>query len=140
MLLKGKNEKRLSLSLIVFCTLISLHASFHVCYLSQSHSIAKRRNDNSQWILHSQSIPTPVIGESNILNEDHDIEIEDAFSTLAGLATTCLLECERKRDAVGQNANSQPSSATNWIDEKSSFVLKQAFDKIQIKVCFRFQP
>jgi len=54
------------------------------------------------------------------------------FKLIAQLAVTTLYQSDLKRDAKGQGGGAQGSSATNWIDDASSFALKSALDKIII--------
>jgi len=62
----------------------------------------------------------------------------DAFSILAELATGALMRSDMRRDAKGKEvggAGAQgPSSATNWIDDSAAFALKQALNKLSIKL------
>lgn len=59
---------------------------------------------------------------------------EDAFSLLSDLSVSALLRSDMRRDAIGKGqGESAPSSATNWIDDRSAYALRQALDKIQLK-------
>ena len=82
---------------------------------------------------------TPVVNDSIIINgstknnidinttyaqnKNNDID-DDPFTLLATLAATTLLQSDRRRDAIGKDAGAQASSATNWIDEGSSFAFR----------------
>ena len=127
------------------CTYHNKHdtsCSFYSVFQLRSHAAvpetldkAPVSTDNINGIAISSTDEKTNTTDSEILSsKDEEDEEEDAFTMLAEMAATCILECERKRDAVGKGANSQASSATNWIDEKSSFFLKQAFDKLQFKL------
>ena len=63
---------------------------------------------------------------TSIINKD------PIFKLIAQLAVTTLYQSDLKRDAKGQGGGAQGSSATNWIDDASSFALKSALDKIII--------
>ena len=63
-----------------------------------------------------------------------DVSDDNPFELLAGRATMCLYQSDLRRDAVGDAALIQPSSATNWINDASAFALQKAFDKIELKV------
>jgi len=61
------------------------------------------------------------------------------FQLLSQLTFTTLYRSDLRRDAKGKEKeenNNTPtgSSATNWIDEQSSFVLKQTLDKMMIQL------
>jgi vesicle-fusing ATPase len=53
-----------------------------------------------------------------------------AFRLISELAVKTLYQSELKRDAKGKGGGAQGSSATNWIDDASSFALKAALDKM----------
>ena len=57
---------------------------------------------------------------------------EPIFKIISQLAVTTLYQSDLKRDAKGQGGGAQGSSATNWIDDASSFALKSALDKLII--------
>lgn len=60
---------------------------------------------------------------------------DDVFSTVASLAAICLYDSDMKRDARGQaKEGAVASGATNWIDDRSAFALKNALDKVKLKV------
>ena len=59
---------------------------------------------------------------------------DSAFDLLAGRAALCLLESDIRRDAIGKEAGTQASSATNWINDASAFALQKAFDRLCIKL------
>ena len=90
---------------------------------------------------------TPVVNDSIIINgstknnidinttyaqnKNNDID-DDPFTLLATLAATTLLQSDRRRDAIGKDVGAQASSATNWIDEGSSFAFRSALDKLKL--------
>jgi hypothetical protein len=57
-----------------------------------------------------------------------------AFSFLASLAATCILESEMKKDALRADGSQTPSSAANWIDDRSAYAVQSALDQIELKV------
>jgi hypothetical protein len=57
----------------------------------------------------------------------------NAFSLLAGLSTITLLKSEERKDAIGKGGGTG-SSATNWIDEESAYMLQKALDRSALKV------
>mmetsp|Transcript_9186 Transcript_9186/g.23263 ORF Transcript_9186/g.23263 Transcript_9186/m.23263 type:complete len:839 (+) Transcript_9186:131-2647(+) len=62
-------------------------------------------------------------------------ESETMFDLLAGAVTTCLLESDKRRDAKGpSNEKLVSSSATNWINDRQSFIVKQLLDQCEIKL------
>ena len=66
---------------------------------------------------------------------DKNIHIDiPIFQLISELAIQTLYQSDLKRDAKGKgrNAGAQGSSATNWIDDKSSFALKSAMDQMRI--------
>ena len=66
--------------------------------------------------------------EEQLQNDD----TEDAFTLLASLAATTLLQSDRRRDAIGKNIGAQASSATNWIDEGSAFRLRSVLNSLEL--------
>lgn len=70
-----------------------------------------------------------VIDTTLTLNE-HDNN--DPFTLISSLAATALLQSDRRRDAVGGGPTSSGSSSTNWIDEGSAFVVRNALDKVRL--------
>ena len=84
--------------------------------------------------------------ENEINNKDDNNhgEIQPIFQLMSQLAYTTLYRSDLRRDAKGtqpimKNKNSNNniptgSSATNWIDEQSSFVLKQTLDNMMIQL------
>ncbi len=65
---------------------------------------------------------------------------DDAFSMLAELASSALIQSDMRRDAKGDKGGkggksaSGPSSATNWIDDQSAYALQQALNKLSLKL------
>jgi vesicle-fusing ATPase len=55
-----------------------------------------------------------------------------AFDLVASLAYRVIVESDRRRDAVSGKSTSAGSSATNWIDEQSSFYLQKSLDKLEL--------
>ena len=80
------------------------------------------------------------------VHSENDNDNENAFDTLSNLAMTLLYQSDMKRDAKAKGSSTSTdgggsggstgsgSSATNWIDDQSSFVLQQALDRIAIKL------
>ena len=62
----------------------------------------------------------------------HINDAEDAFTLLASLAATTLLQSDRRRDAIGKDIGAQASSATNWIDEGSAFRLRSVLNALEL--------
>jgi len=58
--------------------------------------------------------------------------IDTAFHALAELTTQTLIKSDMRRDAIGKESGAQSTSATNWIDDHSAFVLQQALEKVYI--------
>jgi len=62
---------------------------------------------------------------------------DDAFSMLAELASSALIQSDMRRDAKGTKGGksaSGPSSATNWIDDESAYALQQALNQLSLKL------
>eukprot|EP00985_Skeletonema_marinoi_P007762 scaffold3453_cov230-Skeletonema_marinoi.AAC.14 len=122
-------------------------------HISQLHIISHKKLDNvalslprhhlsNNWSPHTprvsqlQSVATPTdratpIESDAIQNDDED---EDPFTLLSTLAATTLLQSDRRRDAIGQDAGAQASSATNWIDEGGAFAFRKALDKVILQL------
>lgn len=66
--------------------------------------------------------------EQNSKNDRSYHDNRTAFQIISQLAYTTLYRSDLRRDAIGKETSG--SSATNWIDEQSSFFLKQTLDKM----------
>ena len=53
-----------------------------------------------------------------------------AFGKVMELAHVTIEESDKRRDAIG-NGKSAGSSATNWIDERTSLQLKQVLSQLE---------
>lgn len=100
------------------------------CGFSQSPPKASRHISNSQLL----SVATPVESDQQTNNILQDNEVDDPFTLLSTLAATTLLQSDRRRDAIGQDAGAQASSATNWIDEGGAFAFRKALDKVILQL------
>jgi hypothetical protein len=69
-------------------------------------------------------------------NESNEEDSKGAFELVSNLAATCLWESDMRRNAKGLHAGLQASSATNWINDATSFALQKSVDKIKLKVCW----
>jgi len=56
------------------------------------------------------------------------------FELVAQLCANCLFQSEMRKDAVGKPGGTAASSATNWINDESSFVLQKALDRISLQL------
>ena len=65
---------------------------------------------------------------------DGCIATDDLFHVVSSHAAFCLLQSDVRRDAVGKPQGTQASSATNWINDASAFVLKKTMDKLCLKL------
>eukprot|EP00956_Cyclotella_meneghiniana_P036346 scaffold124319_cov85-Cyclotella_meneghiniana.AAC.8 len=75
---------------------------------------------------------TAETNEEKLVEEKEDDE--DVFTLVSSLAATTLLQSDRRRDAIGKDVGAQASSATNWIDEGSSFRLKSLLNKLELRM------
>jgi len=76
-----------------------------------------------------------VNGNAQKPTKNNNNEEEDVFTTLAIQAATCLFQSDLKRDAINQKSKGAVASgATNWIDDASAFYLRQALDKVKLKL------
>jgi vesicle-fusing ATPase len=77
-----------------------------------------------------------TIKNSNELARNHDTTSHEddppIFEMISDLAVSTLYQSDLKRDAKGKQSGAQGSSATNWIDDATSFALKNALDKMQV--------
>ena len=92
--------------------------------------------------LHSTTIPTVIesTDSKNLVEQEFQTSSSNddtsiaAFDVVASHAAFCLLQSDVRRDAVGKPQGTQASSATNWINDASAFVLQKAMDKLCIKL------
>lgn len=103
-------------------------------------------SSSSPWCLSlsrnnpESTVPVPEVSQSKVINpvesthtKNENTDEKSAFFVLANLAFRCLLESERRRDAIGKEGGlGTGSSATNWIDERTSFHVKQALDRLEL--------
>ncbi|CAB9512140.1 AAA ATPase forming ring-shaped complexes [Seminavis robusta] len=59
---------------------------------------------------------------------------DDVFMTVASNAANCLFQSDMKRDARQDKDGAVASGATNWIDDAAAFDLKNALDKVKLKL------
>jgi hypothetical protein len=128
-------------SIVIGLASLSLIVNVNVVGAFQ-HSTRFRRHcinkNNSNSNLYSKSsclkatIETPSDTDIDIdADADAIISNQPAFTTLSQLGLTALYRSDLKRDAKGTK-KATGSSATNWIDDRSSFALKSLLDKITI--------
>jgi len=55
----------------------------------------------------------------------------DCFQLVAARAALCLIASEKKRNAVGRDATSAGSSATNWVDDPTAYSLQAALNLVE---------
>ena len=74
--------------------------------------------------------------DTNNNSNVNDNEEINAFEMIASLAVTTLYQSDIKRDAKSNTNGStgSGSSATNWIDDRSSYALTQALNQIELKL------
>jgi len=131
--------------IIVSTCVIFTHAFTTLTTLPHHHH-QQQQQQHDQFSKYDSSLQSTVTPSSSSQVIEKDIplfqtsstkeveEEEDAFSTLASLSTITLLRSDQRRDAVGKESGTQAASATNWIDEESSFMLKQALNKLFLKL------
>ena len=96
--------------------------------------------NSSSSITDGVAVLSPPNGDKQIVTSEINTEQQeiengmDAFETIASLAATTLYQSDMRRDAKNKGSSVPGSSATNWIDDKSSFALQQALNKIEIKL------
>jgi vesicle-fusing ATPase len=117
---------------ILFLRLITWNPvnSFSPSLTSRSIQLNRRNG------LFSATLPieTSVISEPVINISSSSSEISSAFEDVSNHVAFCLWQSDVRRDAVGKPQGTQASSATNWINDESAFALKQAMDKVALKL------
>ena len=88
----------------------------------------------------SLKLQTDAVGSFEIVSNDSrssktDNKDSTPFSLLASLAAACILESELKRNAMRPDGSQTPSSAANWIDDRSAYKIQSALNQIELKVC-----
>lgn len=104
------------------------------CRKTNGHCIIEelsaQERDSPTDTTSSTTIPTiPTITTVPPLAIDDSI-----FDLIAGQTAVCLFESDIRRDAIGKAAGTQASSATNWIHDATAYSLKQALDKLKLKL------
>jgi hypothetical protein len=108
--------------------------------LAGSHSYVhiSQTIDPHSTLLYSAFLPVEAVSEPEVTVEQTSsvssllsstTTPENAFEAVASHASFCLLQSDVRRDAVGKPQGTQASSATNWINDASAFVLQKALDK-----------
>ena len=82
----------------------------------------------------SDDAPSATMSAEDEIRGETRLTEDNAFDLLAGRSALCLLESDIRRDAIGKEAGTQASSATNWINDASAFALQKAFDQLRIKL------
>ena len=91
-----------------------------------SSTISRKSHSSS---LYSVTDSTAEEAPQQILDETSSTSTP-IFQLLASLSCTTLYQSDLKRDAKGKGGGAQGSSATNWIDDASSFALKSTLDQM----------
>ena len=108
---------------ILFALLVALSLS----HVSAFGSLLVGRSTCT--LLHSAAAPVQADAPvSDTTTAEEPIETDNAFDVVASHAAFCLLQSDVRRDGA------QGSSATNWIDDGSAFVLQKALDKLSLKL------
>ena len=128
---KGKGSEVLSSSRRSSFTLffIYLLSSFIQCTVAFTPSATLSRKSYSFSVVYSATDSTTEETSQQILDETSSSSTS-IFQLLASLACTTLYQSDLKRDAKGKGGGAQGSSATNWIDDASSFALKSTLDQM----------
>jgi hypothetical protein len=121
----------------------SHHQYFKSFYTYTYHQRNENRNSIQLKVFTDTSAGIYVNGDTDAYgihpsrsNNDDRNNNQTAFSLLASLAATCILESEMKKDAIRADGSQTPSSATNWIDDRSAYAIQSALDQIELKVSF----
>ena len=83
------------------------------------------------------------VSSEDLVNQDATESSEEEMDTnpfdlIGGRTAACLWESDMRRDAKGEHTKLQASSATNWINDATSFALQKSLDKIKLKVNLRW--
>lgn len=93
------------------------------------------RNKGSTLKLQTDTVASVEIVSSDSRSSTTDNEDDStAFSLLASLAAACILESELKRNAMRPDGSQTPSSAANWIDDRSAYKIQSALNQIELKL------
>ena len=81
-------------------------------------------------------VTTTINGDAEAFNATTTTTLIDdnVFDLIAGRTAVFILESDMKRNAVGIAEGAQAPSATQWIDDGTAYVLRQAFDMIKIQL------
>jgi vesicle-fusing ATPase len=96
-------------------------------------------NDTNDSVTGMTAVPSSSSSSSssNTVSSSSSIpfggEEDTAFDYVAGAVLTCLLESDKRRDAKAEHSNLVSSSATNWINDRTSLQVKQLLDKLEIE-------
>mmetsp|Transcript_29018 Transcript_29018/g.33343 ORF Transcript_29018/g.33343 Transcript_29018/m.33343 type:complete len:725 (+) Transcript_29018:186-2360(+) len=129
-----------------FLIIIAVYTKLASCFMQNYYSGIKLHHHESLSALRSTNAPpveaavavayqNDAKGDAS-LNEKYSSSSNDidAFEMIADLVATTLYQSDMKRDAKGKTTGTgSGSSATNWIDDKTSFALQQALNKIELK-------
>ena len=100
------------------------------------HSYLQQKRRSSLFALATNAPGETILTTQEAINGASTSNNLNAFSLLASLAVTCILESEKKRNAMSDNGSQTPSSSANWIDDRSAYAIQSALDKLELKVCF----
>jgi hypothetical protein len=68
------------------------------------------------------------------IQEDDELDGMTMFEIIAGRAASCLLESDKRRNAMAEHSNRVASGVSNWIDDVTAFALQKAFNRVKLKV------
>mmetsp|Transcript_9401 Transcript_9401/g.18310 ORF Transcript_9401/g.18310 Transcript_9401/m.18310 type:complete len:730 (+) Transcript_9401:149-2338(+) len=139
------------LQLILFSVLVEL--SF--CYVNNDNQILSSRKSiqillsrvqvpTVSTALYSASTATPPASASKEESSSSNpaasssssiaLDPDSIFDIIAGSAASCLLDSDKRRDAKAEHSELVSSSATNWINDETAFVLQKAIDRLKLKL------
>ena len=85
--------------------------------------------------LYSASMATPPASASKEESSSNPAASSSSiFDIIAGEAASCLLDSDKRRDAKAEHSELVSSSATNWINDETAFVLQKAIDRLKLKL------
>ena len=135
----SRTNKHTSRIPLILLHLLLLHFLNTFIIQALSPPIQQRRNHNSRnrigffqsTVVSSPETQATAVADIPIVPDAH-YDADDVFSLVAQLAGACLLKSDIRKDAIGKEAGTQASSATNWINDASAFALQQGFDRLKL--------
>jgi hypothetical protein len=144
-------------SCFIICLAFAISSSNGFASTPPSNKIGSKKNLKPlSWVILEAAATEPGTNGEAAVIESHDLTTPDEdflnsetendsqeddepdgmtmFEIIAGRAASCLLESDKRRNAMAEYSNRVASGVSNWIDDDTAFALQKAFNRLKLKV------